>query len=74
MVEAWAALAERMAWESVVSLASAHLEADKVAQKVTLLEGEIVIARRVWDTAEAKLPGLIDKTADAEQRQEEASG
>jgi hypothetical protein len=36
--------AERMAHKSVILLASAHGEADEVAWKVSLLEGELVVA------------------------------
>jgi hypothetical protein len=45
MAEARAAQAEKRARENVVSLASAHGEADEVAQKVTLLESELVVVR-----------------------------
>jgi hypothetical protein len=56
-----------MARKSVVSLASSHGEADEVAQKVSLLKGELAVVRLAWDTAEVKLPGLVDRTVDIDQ-------
>jgi hypothetical protein len=53
--------AERMAHKSVILLASARGEADEVAWKVSLLEGELVVACGAQDTIEAKLLGLVDK-------------
>jgi hypothetical protein len=45
-----------------------------VAHKVTLLEGDLAVVRQAWDMAEAKLPGLVDKAVDIDQRLEEAEG
>jgi hypothetical protein len=67
MSEARAARAERRAQESVVLLASARKEADEAAQKVTLLEGRLVVVCQARDTAEAKLPGLTDKATYADR-------
>jgi hypothetical protein len=44
-------------------LVSAHREADEVAQKACLLEGELVVERRARDTVELKLPSLVDLVA-----------
>jgi hypothetical protein len=66
--------AERGAQESAISLDSTRREADGVAHKVTLLEGELVVVRQAWDMAEAKLPGLVDKAVDVDRRLEEAEG
>jgi hypothetical protein len=68
MARAQASQAERMAHESAVLLSSAHGEADEAAQKVSLLEGVLTGARQAWDTVEAKLPGLVDKAVDADER------
>jgi hypothetical protein len=46
MVEAWPAQAERRPRESGVSLASTRGEANKVARKVTLLEGELAVTHQ----------------------------
>jgi hypothetical protein len=45
MAEAQSAWAERRAQESAISLAFARGEADEVAQKATLLDGELAVAR-----------------------------
>jgi hypothetical protein len=66
--------AERRAHESVISLDSARGEADGVARKVILLEGELTVVRQAQDMAESKLPGLVDKAVDVERRLEEAEG
>jgi hypothetical protein len=44
-----------MAQECAILLVSTHKEADEAAQKVSLLKGELAIARQAWDTAKAKL-------------------
>jgi hypothetical protein len=46
MAEARATWAEKTAQESVILLASACGEAREAAQKVSLLEGELVVARQ----------------------------
>jgi hypothetical protein len=38
-----------------------------VARKVTLLEGELMVARQARDMTEAKLLGLVDKATDADR-------
>jgi hypothetical protein len=38
-----------------------------VAQKVTLLEGELTIACQAWDTTEVKLSRLVDKVANTDR-------
>jgi hypothetical protein len=63
-----------MSQESVTFLTSIHGEAGEVAQKVSLLKGELAVARQIRDTAEAELPGLVDKAADADQCWEEVEG
>jgi uncharacterized protein YigA (DUF484 family) len=68
MAEAQAARAERMAQESVALLASIHGEAGEAAQNISLVEGELAVARQAQDTAEAKLPDLVDKAVNADQR------
>jgi hypothetical protein len=74
MAKAWAARAERMARESVILLASTHGEANEVAWKVSLLEGEFAFVRKTQDMVEAKLLSLVDRAADADQWQDEAEG
>jgi hypothetical protein len=64
-VEARAARAERKARESAALLASAHGEVDEVAQKVMLLESELVVVRQAQNMAEVKLPDLVDRATDA---------
>jgi hypothetical protein len=49
-------------------LASTHGEADEVARKVTLLEGELAVVRQARDTAEAKLLSLVYMATDADWR------
>jgi hypothetical protein len=44
LVEARAAWVKRMPQEKVVLLATAHSEAEKAAQRVSALEGELVAA------------------------------
>jgi hypothetical protein len=44
MAGAHAARAEKMAQERVVLLATAHGEVDKMAQRVSILEGELMAA------------------------------
>jgi hypothetical protein len=79
-VEDWAAIAEREAWErvsrieveSAAMLATTHGEAEGLAQRIALLEGELVEARQAQDIAEANSRGLSDVVADTDQRREEA--
>jgi hypothetical protein len=68
------ARAGRRAWESAILLTSTHGEADKAAQKVTLLKGELAIARPAQDTTEAKFPVLVDRAADTDRLWEDAEG
>jgi hypothetical protein len=63
MAGARATQAERIAWERVVLLASAHGEADKVAWRASLLVGELTVVRQAWDAAQVKLPSLVEKAA-----------
>jgi hypothetical protein len=51
---------EKIAQERVVLLASTRGEANEVAKKPSLLEGELVVAHWAQDAAEAKLPSLVD--------------
>jgi hypothetical protein len=74
MAEALATQAERRARESVVLLASTHGEADNVARKVTLLEGELAVAHPAQDTTKAKLLVLVDRATDADRLWEDAEG
>jgi hypothetical protein len=55
-------------------LAFAHGEAEEIARKVTPLEGEHAVARQARGATEAKLPGLVDRSVDADQRWEEDEG
>jgi hypothetical protein len=50
-----------------VSRASTHEEANEVAWKFSLLEDEPTVARQARDTAEVKLPGLVDRAANADR-------
>jgi hypothetical protein len=74
MVGARTTWAEGMAPKKVIVLASAHGEVHEVAQKISLLEGELVVVHQAWDVAKAKLPDLVDRAATVNQRQEEAEG
>jgi hypothetical protein len=73
-----AALAEREAREresrveveNVVSLASAHEDAEGLLRKIALLEGELAEERRAWELVEENSCGLPDVAADAERRWE----
>jgi hypothetical protein len=67
MARARAARAKRMAHEKAILLASAHREADVVARKISLLEGELVVALQVWDTTKVKLLGLVGQVATADR-------
>jgi heterodisulfide reductase subunit A-like polyferredoxin len=67
MARARAAWAERMAHEKAILLASAHGEADVVARKISLLEGELAVALQVRDTTEVKLLGLVGQVAIADR-------
>jgi hypothetical protein len=59
MAEARIAWVEKMAQERAILLA---------AQRVSILEGELMAARQAWDTAIEKLPSLATKVAAADQR------
>jgi hypothetical protein len=48
-------------------LAFARGEADEVAQKVSLLKGELAAACQAQDATEAKLLDLVDKAAAIDQ-------
>jgi hypothetical protein len=63
MAGARAGWVEKTTQERSVMLASAHREADEVAQKACLLEGELVVERRARDTVELKLLSLVDLAA-----------
>jgi hypothetical protein len=54
-----------MAQESVVLVATICSEADKVAQRVSTLKGELVAVRQAQDVAEDKIPNLAAKAAAA---------
>jgi hypothetical protein len=70
MAGAWASWAESKALESATMLASAHGEADEIAQKVTLLGDELAVACQAWSMAEAKHASLVDKVANADRQRE----
>jgi hypothetical protein len=70
--EARATLPERGARESATSLASTHGEADEAISNVAHLEGEHADAHQAQDMPEAKLPGLADRAAHADQQREDA--
>jgi hypothetical protein len=59
MAEARIAWVEKMAQERAILLA---------AQRVSILEGELMTARQAWDTAIEKLPSLAAKVTTADQR------
>jgi hypothetical protein len=75
-VEDHAALAEmvaqervsRLEVESATTLASAHREAEVFAQRIALLEGELVEGCQAQDAVEVNSWGLFDVAVDAEQR------
>jgi hypothetical protein len=72
-VEDQDAPAEREAWErvprveaeSAVALASAHGEAEDLARRIALLEGEPAEAHQARDTSEENYQGLSNAVADA---------
>jgi hypothetical protein len=68
IVETHAARAEEMAHERVVLLATAHGESNKVARRVSVLEGELRAAHQAWGATEVKLPTLADKAATTYRR------
>jgi hypothetical protein len=78
-VEDQASLAEREArdWvsrveaESATTLASACREAEGFAQKIALLEGELMESHRAQDTVKLNSQGLSHMAADTERRWEE---
>jgi hypothetical protein len=53
--------------ESAAMLASAREEVEDLAQRITLLEGELTEACQAWEKAEENSWGLSDIVADAEQ-------
>jgi hypothetical protein len=55
-----------MTQERVVLLAIVHGEADKVAQRVSALEGEVMAVCRARDAAEEEIPNLASKAAAVE--------
>jgi hypothetical protein len=59
MAEARIAWVEKMAQERAILL---------VAQRVSILEGELITARQAWDMAIEKLPSLAAKVTTADQR------
>jgi hypothetical protein len=67
MAGARAAQAESMSQESAILLGSTRGEADEASRKVSLLDGELAVARLAWDTDEAKLSSLVDKASDADR-------
>jgi hypothetical protein len=79
-VEDHAALAEREAQErvstveeeSTAALASAHGEAEDLAQRVALLEGELAVVCQSRDMTKEKSRGWTDAVADIEQQLEES--
>jgi hypothetical protein len=58
--------------ESAATLASAREEVEGLAQRTTLLEGELAEARQAREKAEENSWGLSDIVADAEQRRKES--
>jgi hypothetical protein len=67
MAGARAAQAESMSQESAILLGSTRGEADEASRKVSLLDGELAVARLAWDTTEGKLSSLVDKASDADR-------
>jgi hypothetical protein len=59
--------AKRVNQERVVLQTSARVEADEAIWSVSLLEGELVGARRAQDAAEGKLPSLVHKAVAADR-------
>jgi hypothetical protein len=57
----------RIEVEGAAVLASAHGEAEDLAQRVALLEGELAEARQAREAAEENSRGLSDTVTDAEQ-------
>jgi hypothetical protein len=62
----------RVAVESTAALASGHKDAEGLAQKIALPEGELAKVRRAWELAEGNSCDLSDAAADAEQWWEES--
>jgi hypothetical protein len=56
MVETHIARAEKMAQERAILLATVCGVADKAAQRVSILEGGLVVTRQAQDAAEGKFP------------------
>jgi hypothetical protein len=66
MAETCATRAEKMAQEGVVLLAIVCSEADEAAQRVFVLEGELMAACQAQDVAEGKFLSLSAQVAVAE--------
>jgi hypothetical protein len=62
----------RVEAENATVLASACEDAEGLAQKVALLEGELAEARQDWEVAEENSRFLWDAAAEAERRWEES--
>jgi hypothetical protein len=58
MAETRAARAEKMAQERAVLLATVHSEVDEVAERISILEGDLVAVRQAQDAAEGKFMSL----------------
>jgi hypothetical protein len=58
MAETRAARAEKMAQERAVLLATVHSEVDEVAERIFILEGDLVAVRQAQDAAEGKFMSL----------------
>jgi hypothetical protein len=58
MAETRAARAEKMAQERAVLLATVHSEVDEVAERISILEGDLVAVRQAQDATEGKFMSL----------------
>jgi hypothetical protein len=67
MVGAQAPQAERVAQEIAILLVCAHVEADEVVQRVSLLKGKLVDVCRARDAAQVKLSCLVEKAVAADR-------
>jgi hypothetical protein len=58
MAETRAARAEKMAQERAILLATIHSEVDEVAERISILEGDLVAVRQAQDAIEGKFMSL----------------
>jgi hypothetical protein len=62
----------RVEAENAAVLASTHEDAEGLAQKIALLEGELAEAHQAREVAKENSRGLSDVVAGAERRQEKS--